>query len=380
MFKKFFGKAIFFLIIVLTALILPFFAEASSEKSIRVLISRDLPEVKIAGLFLSLRELPSGRELLKNKNSITITRVQGPLLNVKGKAIWAEGFFLFSAPGYFIIQGRKYKGKVFVYPGANRDVWVVNELPLEEYLVGLVNMEISSQWPGEAIKAQVVAARTFAYYQKERRVQSLYEVEGTVNDQVYGGIAFEDDRARKAVKETTGQIIHYHGKPIFAVYHACCGGKTESPNYLWSGDFPYLRSISCGYCFDSPHFVWNYQLSIRKLEKIFQDQGWSSSPIREIIDGERNESGRIIKVLVRRERDTLEIPAREFRQILGYDLLRSTNFWVKKNGSSFAFSGLGWGHGAGLCQWGAKGLAETGADFQSILKYYYKGIEIGKGL
>ena len=353
-------------------------AEANSRATIRVLISREIHQLKINGFHLSLTELPSGHQLFKNKNFFTIIREKGPFLRIKEMGITASGFTLTSAQGYLSILGGKYKGKILFYPGNYKDILVINELPLEEYLVGLVNKEISSQWPLAAVKAQVVAARTYAYFQKEKRSANLFDVEATVNDQVYGGVDFEDERARKAVKETEGEVILYQGKPIFSVYHACCGGKTESPIYLWSEDYPYLRSISCLYCLDSPHFVWNYQLEIDKLEKILQERGSAYRPIKEILEGPRNESKRITKIIIRREGDVLEISAPEFRQLIGYDQLRSTNFWIKKINRSFSFTGLGWGHGVGLCQWGAKGMAETGADYQSIIKYYYQNVEIGK--
>lgn len=355
-------------------------AEANSRKTIRVLISRDINQLKIAGFHLSLTELPTGRQLFKNKNFMTIVREKESSLRIKENGISARGFALTSAQAYLSILGRKYKGKILLYPGNNRDIWIINELPLEEYLVGLVNKEISSQWPLAAVKAQVIAARTYAYFQKEKRADNLFDVEATVNDQVYAGVELEDERARKAVRETEGELILYQGKPIFAVYHACCGGKTESPVYLWSGDYPYLKSISCLYCLDSPHFVWNYQLEIDKIEKILQERGSAHQSIKEILEGPRNESKRITKIIIRREGDVLEIPAPEFRQLLGYDQLRSTNFWVKKINRSFSFAGLGWGHGVGLCQWGAKGMGETGVDYQSIIKYYYRNVQIGKRL
>ncbi|MGB9697994.1 MAG: SpoIID/LytB domain-containing protein [Thermodesulfobacteriota bacterium] len=376
--KKFFFSFLSITLASLTGIFIYSSAEGNSKKAIRVLISRDIHQLKIAGIRLTIEVIPSGRRLFINRDALTVFREKGPFLRLKEKRISGSGFVLTPAQGYLQILGRKYEGKITLYPGNNKDIWIINELPLEEYLVGLVNKEISSQWPLAAVKAQVVAARTYAYYQKEKRADNLFDVEATVNDQVYAGVDFEDERAKKAVRETAGEVILYQGKPIFAVYHACCGGKTESPAYLWSGDYPYLKSISCLYCLDSPHFLWNYQLEIDKLEKILQERGNGHLPIQEILAGPRNESQRITKIIIRRDGHDLEIPAPEFRQLLGYDQLRSTNFWVKKVNRTFSFAGLGWGHGVGLCQWGAKGMAETGADYQSIIKYYYQNVEIGK--
>jgi stage II sporulation protein D len=255
---------------------------------------------------------------------------------------------------------------------------VINELPLEQYLVGLIHCEVPPQWSGEVLKAQAVVARTYATYRKGNRVNELYDVDSRVTDQVYEGMNKEDVQAQQAVKETEGELLLYQGLPIFAVYHACCGGKTESPENLWSGNFPYLRSTACNFCLDSPHFLWNYPIDAETLRRVLERGGFSGSHVLGIEVVERSQSGRALQVSIQSEKGRLKISGKEFRRLLGYDLLRSTNFVVKESNGIYHFSGLGWGHGVGLCQWGAKGMAEGGADYRSILKYYYQEVEIGK--
>ncbi|MFH1758179.1 MAG: SpoIID/LytB domain-containing protein [Pseudomonadota bacterium] len=354
--------------------------EARTKEIIRVLILRDVSHFKVSGQELALRDLPTGQSFFKNKkvSSLTVERDVGPRLRVKGHSISARALVLTSARSPLTINGRRYRSQIRIFPGPNRDLWVINELPLEEYLVGLINCEISSQWSLDALKAQAVTARTFATFQKGNRSEGLYDVDASVNDQVYAGIGLEDHRSRRAVKETEGELLLYQGKPIFAVYHACCGGKTEFPEYLWTGNFSYLKSIVCTYCLDSPHFLWNYQVDAESLAKVLGSMGFLSQRVREIQIGERNESRRVLQLLIRGERDQGEIPGKEFRRLLGYDQLRSTNFWLKESDGVFLFSGLGWGHGVGLCQWGAKGMADAGIDYRSILKYYYQNVEMGQ--
>jgi len=354
--------------------------EAKTKEIIRVLILRDVSHFKVSGQELALGDLLTGQSFFKNikKSSLTVERDGGPRLRVRGHSISARALVLTSARSPLTINGRRYRGKIRVFPGPNRDLWVINELPLEEYLVGLINCEISSQWSLDALKAQAVTARTFATFQKGSRSEGLYDVDSSVNDQVYAGIGLEDPRSRRAVKETEGELLLYQGKPIFAVYHACCGGKTESPEYLWTGNFPYLKSIVCTYCLASPHFLWNYQVDAESLAKVLGSMGFLSQRVRGIQIGERSESRRVLQLLIRGERDQGEIPGKEFRRLLGYDQLRSTNFWLKESDGVFLFSGLGWGHGVGLCQWGAKGMADAGIDYRSILKYYYQNVEIGQ--
>ena len=354
-------------------------ADAKTGEIIRVLILRDVRNFVITGQDLILQDLSTGQKLFNKKvSSLKVEREAGLRLRVKGHSISAKTLGVTSARGFMTINRRQYRDKIRVVPGPNRDLWVINELPLEEYLVGLINCEISSQWSLDALKAQAVAARTFAIFQKGNRADRLYDLECGVNDQVYGGAGLEDDRSRQAIRETAGEILLCKGNPIFAVYHACCGGRIESSEYLWGESFPYLNSVVCTYCLDSPHFLWNYQMDRYQLAKAFGRAGYSALRVGEIQLGERNESGRIVRLFIKGEKDQWEIPGKEFRRLLGYDQIRSTNFWLKESNGVFLFSGLGWGHGVGLCQWGAKGMADAGINYRSILKHYYQGVEVGK--
>jgi stage II sporulation protein D len=357
-------------------------AEAKDQEIIRVLILRDVSHFRVSGQELALQDLQTGQTFFKNSKvtSLMVERDVGYRLRVKSLSISSQALILTSPRTPIVINGRRYRDKLRVLPGPNRDLWVINELPLEEYLVGLIGCEISSQWSLEALKAQAVAARTFAVFQKGSRSDSPYDVESTVNDQVYGGMGLEDLRSRKAVKETQEELLLHKGKPILTVYHSCCGGKTESAEFLllWPGDYPYLKSVVCTFCLDSPHFLWYHRAEAENLAKILGSTGFSGPRVNEILVSERSQSRRILGLVIKGEKAPWEISGKDFRRLLGYDQLRSTNFWVKKSDGFFLFSGLGWGHGAGMCQWGAKGMADAGADYRSILNYYYQNVEIGR--
>lgn len=336
--------------------------------------------MKVSGEGLTLRDLKTGQKFLKNRkfSSLTIEREAGLRLGVRGHSLSAPGFLVESPVGPLAVNGRQYRDKLRIIPGPNRDVWVINELPMDEYLVGLINFEISSQWPMEALKAQVVAARTYAFYQRGNRSGELFDVDAGVIDQVYGGVGREDARSRKAVQETRGELILHQGSPIFAVYSSCCGGKTEEGENLWMGAFPYLRTVECNYCLDSPHFLWNYSLDGVRLATALEGSSTPGSRFLGLQIDERSQSRRVLRLTVQTERDRWQISGKDFRRLLGYDLLRSTNFVVAQKDGAYQFSGLGWGHGVGLCQWGARGMADAGMDYLSILKYYYQDVEIGK--
>ena len=353
---------------------------AEAKEFIRVLIVRDAFQCKVSGQELALRDLTTGRAFFKKTrfSSLTIQRERGPRLRVLGHPISARAFLLTSTRGPLVINGRQYRDKLKIFPGPNGDLWAINELPLEEYLGGVVHCEISSQWPWEAVKAQAIVARTYATFQRGNRAAELYDVDSGVSDQIYEGIGKEDLQSRKAVGETAGELILYQGRPIFAVYHSCCGGETESPEYLWPGYFPYLKRTVCHFCSDSPHFLWSYPVDSEKLLRALKLARFRGSEVLGIEITERSQSRRVLQLAVTSESGQMEISGKEFRRLLGYDFLRSTNFMVQKKDNRYLFSGLGWGHGVGLCQWGARGMAEKGMDYHSILKYYYQNVQVGK--
>jgi stage II sporulation protein D len=355
-------------------------SSAEARDLIRVLILRDISSVKVASEGLNLYDLKSGQSFFKNRKytSLVFEREAGARVRLRGQTLSAPGFLVESAGPPLLINGRSYRDQVRILPGPNRDLWLINVLPLEEYLVGLINFEIFSQWPIEAVKAQAIAARTYAFYQRGNRSGEPYDVDSGVSDQVYGGTGKEDARSRRAVDETRGELLLYQGSPIFSVYSACCGGKTEAGEFMWSGVFPYLRSMECAYCLDSPHFLWNYSIDGERLASALGSGAFSGPRVLGLEIEERSPSRRVLRLLVQSEKTRRLIPGKDFRRLLGYDQLRSTNFILTEKEGVFQFSGLGWGHGVGFCQWGARGMADAGMDYRTILKSYYQGVEIGK--
>ena len=379
--RRFLGLFSFWFLILFPGILFVPESCTNAEETIRVLILREVPRVKIIGQNLALQDLQTGRGLFQNKRISSLTASGGASLVVRAgdHSVSAQALTVNSPSAPLSLDGRIFRGKLNLYPGPHHDdVRVVNELPLEEYLVGLINHEISSQWMLEAVKAQVVAARTYALFQKTKRAGDLYDLDSNENDQMYAGIQREDSRSRIAVQQTEREILAYRGKPIFAVYSACCGGKTASPDFLWTGDLPYLQSRECNFCLDSPHFFWNWEVSAERLGQSLGPAGFPEIRVRAIKILERSPSQRVLRLVVWGNQSRLLISGKDFRRFLGFDRLRSTKFSVKKENGVFSFSGLGWGHGAGLCQWGAKGMAEAGADYRAILRYYYRGVEFRK--
>jgi stage II sporulation protein D len=277
-----------------------------------------------------------------------------------------------SAPAFLLFNGKGYRGVVEV-TSTDKGLQVVNELPLEEYLVGLINCEISSQWPMEAVKAQAVIARSYAVFQKEARKGAPYHLESTVMDQVYEGCDIEDSRAARGVKETAGEVLTYSGAVVQAFYHSNCGGHTEASENVWGYSIPYLRGVSCNYCQTINPYRWEQRIPLKKVESLLRGGGFTVFGLRDLRPGSRNRSGRLTDVILTTSRGRVTVPAVGLRKSLGYGVIKSTSFDVHLEDDDLFFSGTGYGHGVGLCQWGAKQRAADGFDYREILSYYYPG-------
>jgi len=344
-------------------------ADRGETETIRVAVCEGVENIRIDGIGLEATNLFGSR--LELYFPLVVKR--------DGSGLSAGGMRLRSlrviSPGIVRVNGKGYRGTLEVYP-SDRGILVVDEIILEEYLVGLINCEISSQWPMEAVKAQAVVARTFALFQKQARKDLLYHLESSVYDQVYGGSDIEDSRAARAVEETRGEVVTYKGKIIQAFFHSSCGGHTEASENVWSVSMPYLRGVECTYCMKTPSVLWEQTLSPKKLASKLRNAGYNVTTLADIRIQSRYPSGRIEYLQLVTSDRIITMPAVTFRKIVGYGVIRSTNFEVKLIDDAFVFIGVGYGHGVGLCQWGAKQRAEEGFNYREILAYYYPGTRV----
>lgn len=282
----------------------------------------------------------------------------------------------FPDTGHIYLNGKPYGGMVAIYDDKT-GLMAVNEISLETYIAGIINHEISTRWPEHVVKSQVVVARTYALYQRSKHGKEFYDVEGSVMGQVYKGVAAMDDIAVRAVKDTGGEILVYDGEPALTVYHSNAGGVTESSIDVWKSGQPYLRSVESPFDTISPQFAWEITLKAGALKKIFNSSGLNISEPEEIYPENVSPSGRV-KTLFIRDRDgrLIEISGEDMRKTIGYSALKSTMFNVSRFGDEFVFKGKGSGHGVGLSQWGARGMAEKGYTYKEILRHYYPGTKL----
>jgi stage II sporulation protein D len=199
-----------------------------------------------------------------------------------------------------------------------------------------------------------------------------------VLDQVYNGCEIEDSRAARGVTETSGEVLAYNGSVIQAFYHSNCGGHTEASENVWGFPLPYLQGVDCSYCLGSQSARWEQSLALNRIENLLREGGFDATGLREIRIGRKNGSGRIAELVLETAKGRQTISAVNFRKAMGYTLIRSTNFDVRVTGGEALFRGAGYGHGVGLCQWGAKQRASDGFDYREILSYYYPGARIKK--
>ena len=258
------------------------------------------------------------------------------------------------------------RGQVEVFAD-NQGLLAVNILPLEDYLKGVLGKEMPQSFPMEALKAQAVAARTYALQRKLQRLGEEQHLGSTVLHQVYGGLAAEDARTREAVEQTRGQVLLFGMEAVEAYFHASCGGQTETGKDALTRDLPYLAARACP-CHNTPAARWKIHLSEAELKKAF---GTTSAQLQ---PGPLTSTGRFQSLRVGGN----SIVAAEFRRRLGTTRVRSLKFSIRPEKGGYLLTGEGYGHGAGMCQWGAMRLAESGKSYEEILQHYYTGSRLMK--
>jgi stage II sporulation protein D len=280
---------------------------------------------------------------------------------------------------------------------------VVNRLSMDDYLRGVVPLEIGNRTAAEfaAVQAQAVAARTYAY--KHLNDGRSFDMYATVQDQVYGGVDAEKPQADSAIMTTRDIVVLYAGQPISTPYSSTCGGSTAAVSEVWYNqpDEPYLRPVSDRipgsdhfYCDPSPRFSWTQSFDANGLRAVMEKYlaAYTNAPktgvgrITDIRELGRTPSGRVAALEVRTDSGTYRLRGNDIRFVLRDPkgaILNSTYFsFTKDQGdgeiSSFNVNGRGYGHGIGMCQWGAIGRARAGQNYRTILETYYQGTTIGR--
>ena len=270
--------------------------------------------------------------------------------------------------GELLVNGTQYQGDIEVWK-SRRGMYVINELPLEEYVKSVVDAEVGPNWDMEALKAQAVVVRTYALYQLDNKTSSNYDITSSVMHQVYKG-ATVDPRAAYAVAHTEGEVLTYGGRLIEAFFHSTSAGMTEDPAEVFGQSFPYLKPVKT-HCELSPYYVWERRIPKSEIEK-----GLDLTGIIALKISTYTSTGRVKTVDITHNKGVITVKATDLRKILGWRRLPSTNFVVTRDSNDFVFDGKGYGHGVGLCQWSALQMARDGKNYREILSYFYPGTKI----
>jgi stage II sporulation protein D len=279
------------------------------------------------------------------------------------------------------LDGRFYRGRIYLLRrDASARLTLLNELGLEDYVRGILLHEANPDWPAEALKVQAVVCRTYAFKSRGRHAADGFDLCPQTHCQVYGGSSSERDSTDRAVRETRGRVVTFRGEPISAVFHSCCGGSTDESSNIWEGSpLPYLKAVRCRWCRGSPRFEWTARLSASDVASRLRAQGRDVGRVRGFKVLSRSRSGRAYRVRVIGDRGRADLRANVFRTWMDGGLMRSTLWTAVSTGrDAWSFKGRGWGHGVGLCQWGAKAMADKGHSYAKILSFYYVGTKTGE--
>jgi len=355
----------------------------SNKENIRIAILKDVEHVylKTKGQFVII-DPEHSKDILKGRVlPTTKIFVADDMLQVGSKITSSKRIRIISNKDIIVKirrRNRRYRGEIDVIVDESGKLIVINRIGLEDYIRGVLYHEVSHKWPMEAMKAQAVAARTYAIYRMKERAILEFDVTSDIYSQVYGGRSSEKYRTNLAVKRTRDEVLIYDKKILPAYYHANCGGHTEDVTNLWKHEklLP-LDGKVCGFCSNAPHYVWKKNLRLKFIQDKLNSKGHSFGLIKDLSIIGSNKSGRIknIKITERNGKETV-ILGKDFRNKVGPNIIKSNRYSITMKGYYCDLSGKGWGHGVGMCQWGASQMSHERFKYDEILLYYYPEAKI----
>jgi peptidoglycan hydrolase-like amidase len=387
---------------------------------LRILVARNLSETGVdTGDGLSRIRLQS-----RAGNTLEILEEDGrSWLSASGKTTFrarpggAVGVFFYRPNGTYSV--RLFRGAVEI-SAFGGSVSVINEISLEEYLAGVLPNEMLYTFPEESLKAMAMISRTFALSHRNRHLKENYNLCSSVHCQVYGGVLSEEMSTSRAVMATRGRRVMYHNRLAEVTFHSCCGGAGEAVRNVWGGDYlsylggysdeeesggvrlklsresdlrEFIRNPPPCFCDSSGRFRWREEYTAGELEGLLRGSlpvllgkpALNPGRLLAIRILERFPSGRVKTLLIECSGGAFRIYSDSIRWLfsggkLGLGGLQSTLFYIDRSGGDgetrYVFHGGGWGHGAGLCQEGAAGMARKGFNAVQIIRHYFPGTEI----
>lgn len=352
------------------------------------------------------------------------------LLPISGNEAAPEAASAAQLASVVSVNGINYRGGVEFKRISSSDMTVINFVDLEQYLYGVLPKEMGANWPLEALKVQAVVARTYAVLNLDKYKQYGFNLCTTTLSQVYGGYQVEQSSCTKAVEETRGRILIYNGSPAQTYYFSSSGGHTEDSQNVWGGVVPYLKGVEDSYepTDKIDKGIWSVQLTSQKIAELLKAQGYDLGEILSVVPLQYSDAGRVIQLKVTGTKGEKVFEREKTRIVFGANIIYSQcytintdqDLYVKTNNENaipvswmqmkflsakgvmstdtltqgiflagvggvknfsgipkvYIFNGRGYGHGVGLSQWGAWGMANAGFNYDQILTHYFPGTQI----
>ncbi len=351
---------------------------AAEGPRIRVAISRNSPAIKLkTASKIYVEEVKTGKKYLLLENAVYEIKAGGSGISVAGQEL-SSPVKLLPSEGQERIRlgGKLYKGDILLRATPEDRLDIIEYIPLEEYLYGVLTVEMGPDWPLEALKAQAVASRTYAL--KFINPSRDYDVTDGAEMQVYNGTARVNPRIIEAVTGTRGEVLKYKGRLITAFFHACCGGHTASASSAWGEEvIKPLYGVADPYCSPSRHSRWELFVPSKDLLKFIQARGSTALRLKGVRVHRKDRSGRAVTLRFSTDKGYKDAPVKDLRKYLGNFEFKSTLISrISPVSGGYEFAGRGWGHGVGMCQEGAKYMALKGRPYKRILRQYYPGAAI----
>lgn len=291
-----------------------------------------------------------------------------------------------SPTGFLDFNHRRFRGSFEIHPSPKRrGCHLVQSLTLENYLSALLAKEMKKDWPLEALKAQAVAARTYAmvHMKRKKKIGNFWYLENSEKHQVHGHFFQEGPQTSKAARSTQGEILlNQKGElsPIF--FHSKCGGKTLLPQMVWQRSVEGYRQVKCPFCHKHGTKDWQRELTVERflkvaLKELKQERNEALDPVQsDFILGIDNSNFSDLKFYY--DRQIFKIKKSQLRAALKRKFFPSPRFQVIQKRDKLMIAGSGFGHGVGLCQYGAKEMAQKNKSYKEILAHYFPGFHLEK--
>ncbi|MCA9067816.1 MAG: SpoIID/LytB domain-containing protein [Planctomycetaceae bacterium] len=342
-------------------------------------------ELQVDGPF-TLQSIGSETPLMKGK-VLKETRVQcvGQTIRVGRQTLRGTRLELIPQTSPTVwVNGHQYRGQLRIYRQPGGKLLPINVLPLEDYIASVVDSEMPVAFPAAARKAQAIVSRTYAIYQmRAQRSHPYFDVYSSTRSQNYLGyqylskgrrLAGETKHGRQIADETAGLVCTHQGKVFCTYYSAVCGGRTTQGDLVFSDAAPPLKAVSCDWCREAKFYRWTEkftkQTTTHKLASLL---GSSRKKLNSIRREDNKPLTPASSFAATNGEKQVSLSAVDLRRRLS---LPSNSFEVWEDSQHFLFQGRGHGHGVGLCQWGARGLALAGKTAAEILHYYYPGAQV----